>query len=703
MCGIFGAVISERSELRRSPELERSVERLFLLSESRGKEAAGLAVTRDDALVVYKAAVPARDMLRSPDYRAFFKEAVRAGHNGLAFIGHSRLVTDGVRELNKNNQPVLGRGIAGIHNGIVVNHAALWQRHPELQRQFDVDSEIIFALLRAAVDRGASLIEATRAVFAEIQGATSIAALFDDRDRLLLATNNGSIYYRHAPQAGAFVFSSERYIMDQFGDARGAVVRDRETVHVRPGHAVIVDLSDLSATPFSLDGSALDGSASNEHASNGHTNGHASDGHANGQLGGASNGHVSAIAVDTARLQRRTLIDRAPADRQSALPPPPALDLDRLQRRFPYRTLRDSLRRCTRCVLPETMPFVDFDDHGVCAYCRTRTPLVWRGAEALEQLVAPYRRRDGRPDCLVSVSGGRDSMYGLHYIKTVLGLSPVAYTYDWGMVTDLARRNVSRICGKLGIEHILVSADIQTKRENIRKNVEAWLAQPSLGTVPLFMAGDKAYFYHLNKTREQLGVELSFLCENPFERTDFKTGFAGVAQRFTPESGFQLSLKDKLALGGYFARAFAGNRRYINRSLLDTAKAFAYYYVIKHDYHNLYWYTGWDEATIESTLLGDYDFERAEDTETTWRIGDGTAPFYNYIYYAVAGLTENDTFRSNQIRQGVLTRERALALVERDNRPRFQSIDWYLRTIGCTRSLEDVLETIERIPKLTAR
>jgi hypothetical protein len=363
--------------------------------------------------------------------------------------------------------------------------------------------------------------------------------------------------------------------------------------------------------------------------------------------------------------------------------------------------MKDALRRCSRCVLPETMPFVEFDEHGVCAYCRHRRPLQWRGSEALERLVAPHRRRDGRPDCLVSVSGGRDSMFGLHYIKTVLGLNPVAYTYDWGMVTDLARRNVSRICGKLGIEHILVSADIQGKRENIRKNVEAWLAHPSLGTVPLFMAGDKAYFYYLNQTRKQVGVELSFLCENPFERTDFKTGFAGVKQQFTSESGFRLSLADKAGMVAYFAKEFASNHKFINRSLLDTAKAFAYFYVMRHDYyHNLYWYTGWDEATIEATLLGEYDFELAEDTQSTWRIGDGTAAFYNYIYYAVAGLTENDTFRSNQIRQGVMTRERALELIDRDNRPRFRSINWYLHTIGCTRRLEDVLDTIERIPKL---
>ena len=57
------------------------------------------------------------------------------------------------------------------------------------------------------------------------------------------------------------------------------------------------------------------------------------------------------------------------------------------------------------------------------------------------------------------------------------------------MVTDLARRNVARITGQLGIEHILISADINQKRRYIRKNVSAWLKQPHLGLVPLFMAG----------------------------------------------------------------------------------------------------------------------------------------------------------------------------------------------------------------------
>jgi hypothetical protein len=324
-----------------------------------------------------------------------------------------------------------------------------------------------------------------------------------------------------------------------------------------------------------------------------------------------------------------------------------------------------------------------------------------RGAEALEQIAAPHRSRDGRPDCVVGVSGGRDSMYGLHYLKNVLGMNPVAFTYDWGMVTDLARRNVSRICGQLGIEHILVSADIDRKRSYIRKNVEAWLKRPTLGTIPLFMAGDKAYFHHLEEVRTQVGAPLAFLCENPLERTDFKSGFAGVPPVIDHDVWVaMIPLRGRLKMVSYYARQFLRNPAYLNSSLLDSALAFVYYYY-KRDYHNLYGFVRWQEDQVVRTLLDDYDFELADDTDSTWRIGDGTAAFYNYIYYTVAGFTEHEALRSNQIREGVLDRATALRNIEVESRPRFSSIQWYLETaLGMTNSLERVVETINAIPKL---
>jgi hypothetical protein len=89
----------------------------------------------------------------------------------------------------------------------------------------------------------------------------------------------------------------------------------------------------------------------------------------------------------------------------------------------------------------------------------------------------------------------------------------------------------------------------------------------------------------------------------------------------------------------------------------------------------------WDEKKVLSTILRKFDWERETDTEATWRTDDGTAAFYNYIYLAIAGFTEFDTFRSHQIREGQLTREEALKIIREENKPRFKSIEWYAQAI----------------------
>ena len=92
-----------------------------------------------------------------------------------------------------------------------------------------------------------------------------------------------------------------------------------------------------------------------------------------------------------------------------------------------------NLKRCTKCILPETMPYIKFDEHGICNYCKNykkrNNP---KSIEELFKLVEPYRKLKKELDCIVPFSGGRDSSYGLHLIVNELDMKPVTYTYDWG-------------------------------------------------------------------------------------------------------------------------------------------------------------------------------------------------------------------------------------------------------------------------------
>ncbi len=358
-----------------------------------------------------------------------------------------------------------------------------------------------------------------------------------------------------------------------------------------------------------------------------------------------------------------------------------------------------SLRRCTRCILPETMPFIDFDSDGICNYCHAYTPRnVPKPKEELFNLVESYRRA-GVTDCIVPFSGGRDSCYGLHLVAKELKMNPVTYTYDWGMVTDLGRRNISRMSAELGVENIIVAADIAKKRRNIAVNLKAWLKAPHLGMISILTAGDKHFFRHIETVKRQTGVSLNLWGVNPLEVTHFKAGFLGVPPDFEEKRVYMHGWQKQMEYQKLRFKAMLQSPGYFNSSLWDTLSG-EYYrsFTEKKDYYHIFDYWRWDEKTIDDTLINEYGWELAVDTCTTWRIGDGTAGLYNYIYYLVAGFSEHDTFRSNQVREGEITRERALELVHEENRPRYQNIRWYLDALGM--DFTEVINVINAIPRL---
>jgi hypothetical protein len=359
-----------------------------------------------------------------------------------------------------------------------------------------------------------------------------------------------------------------------------------------------------------------------------------------------------------------------------------------------------NIKRCTKCILPETMPYIKFDKDGVCNYCHNYKPRNKpKPKEELFKIVEPYRRAGKQLDCIVPFSGGRDSCFGLHIVLKELEMKPITYTYDWGMVTDLGRRNISQMCGDMGVENIIVAADISLKRKNITMNLKAWLKSPHLGMMAMLTSGDKHFFRHVESIKKQTGINLNLWGVNPLETTHFKTGFLGIKPDFEEEKVYSNGAMKQLRYHSKRFKAMAQSPGYFNSSLWDTLSG-EYYrsFTKKEDYFHIFDYYQWNENEVNDTLINDYDWETAIDTSTTWRIGDGTAGFYNYVYYTVVGFTEHDTFRSNQVREGQMTRERALELVADENQPRYQNIRWYLDTLGL--DFEETIKIVNSIPKL---
>ena len=603
MCGIFGQISKDKVDKSRLNILVKH-------SEQRGRDSSGLIYYQNSEYKIVKGDYSIQKLVK--EVKPFQHKIV---------LGHSRLITNGLSD----NQPVVRENICVLHNGIIVNEENVWKKL-NVERKLKIDTETIVACAEKFVNNGGNIEGVSKEIFSLCKGLMSCALVLPKKGKLILFSNNGSLY---TGELGTSIFfASEKYGLSKIGCENITQIKDNQ---------IVIDIP-ISEKEF-------------------------------------------AITDNKSRLENLIPEFRVNKNEESLL-----------------EYAKPNIKRCTKCILPETMPFIHFDEEGVCNYCKNykirNNP---KPLSELFELVEPYRRKND-VDCIVPFSGGRDSTYGLHLIVNELRLNPVTYTYDWGMMTDLGRRNISIVCAELGVENIIVAADISKKRKNIRMNLDAWLKSPHLGMMALLTAGDKHFFRHVEEIKQQTGVNLNLWGVNPLEVTHFKTGFLGIPPDFEEKRVYSHGALKQFKYHGKRFNKMLKSSGYFNSSLWDTLSG-EYYrsFTKKQDYYHLFDYWQWDEDIVNNTL-DQYGWEKAIDTNTTWRIGDGTAAFYNYVYYIVAGFTEHDTFRSNQIREGQLTRQKALELVENENQPRYQNIRWYLDTLG--KDFSEVIKIVNAIPKL---
>ena len=168
MCGIFGLIIKPNTTFSLS-SLDGSLRKIASFSESRGKDSSGIAFrnTNNEIVDVLKGDIPINQLLISKEFSNTLSHNLNSYKEGNGFnvFGHARLVTNGSQLLEVNNQPVIKENIFTIHNGIITNVDNIWEQHPELDREYLIDTEIIPALLRNHLLKGLELPQALKMTF----------------------------------------------------------------------------------------------------------------------------------------------------------------------------------------------------------------------------------------------------------------------------------------------------------------------------------------------------------------------------------------------------------------------------------------------------------------------------------------------------------------------------------------------------------
>ena len=351
--------------------------------------------------------------------------------------------------------------------------------------------------------------------------------------------------------------------------------------------------------------------------------------------------------------------------------------LERLEK---FSTLKKPVLRCSKCILPENFPSADFDERGVCRLCRDYSPQVPLGAT---KLLLDLGALQSNNRVQVNFSGGRDSTYALLYLHEN-GFDVTACTYDWGFITTAARENMSRICGQLGIEHVLVSPNLRKTRKLAATALHAWLKIGDPALIPALMAGDKPQLSTSMRVSRELGGLPIIQGDHALESTHFKAALAGAKasnKRYSGGVSYRLSIFGVLSMGLGYLRLIKKADKYRFALMKQLAESAWIYYVQKHNLIHIFKYISWDEKIVDSKVRSYGWTSNSRNPKQSWRMGDATAPLYNCLYLLTVGYTENDSLRSNQIRAGLLSRTEALELIKRENNFDLKGIHSYLGLI----------------------
>lgn len=134
------------------------------------------------------------------------------------------------------------------------------------------------------------------------------------------------------------------------------------------------------------------------------------------------------------------------------------------------------MKTCQKCLLNSTYRNIEFDKQGICNYCRTYQSYKdklsdFNSAQRLLEDRFNLIRGKYDYDCLVGISGGKDSSYLAHQLKNKYGLKILTFTFDNGFLTDYAKKNIERVVKKLNVDHFFHKTDWDVHKEFYRQAV----------------------------------------------------------------------------------------------------------------------------------------------------------------------------------------------------------------------------------------
>jgi hypothetical protein len=310
----------------------------------------------------------------------------------------------------------------------------------------------------------------------------------------------------------------------------------------------------------------------------------------------------------------------------------------------------EDMKRCTRCILPETYPKIKFDHQGKCNYCIGFQPVTYDHSRLFSPEFLLHRSLHDY-DCLVPLSGGRDSSFVLYQVVRNYGLRALAYNYDNMFMDSVARENLQNITSKLGVP--LVQSSSYTHRISRLSFLKINLRRSPLYFVYCLCYGcPNAIWGGAWRVAKSMGVDLIIMGESKEENAAYKGLHQNMITTNLPEKVGMLIKKPFWYLCGKFFHYFF-SKSYPDKNLVGNEIRIV-------NFFDRYPY---NENRILDVLKTEIGWK--SDKDTNWRFDCSIHSLVLQMTYQLMGMTEWDDLYSVLIRKGEITREEALHRVEK--------------------------------------
>ena len=345
------------------------------------------------------------------------------------------------------------------------------------------------------------------------------------------------------------------------------------------------------------------------------------------------------------------------------------------------------MRKCARCLLPETQETISYDSEGICNVCRQneyKKDVVDWGARKrqFETILSEYRGKYDY-DCIVPFSGGKDSTFTLYHLVNEYKLKPLVVSFDHGFYRPTVEENNVRTLKKLGVDYLRFRPDWKLVQRLmlealVRKGDFCWHCHTGIFSypmhiaikfnVPLIIWGEPSAEYtsyydytepeEVDETRFNRYINLGITADDMLGMLNDPAGRGSGAKmvqprdlepfRYPPAKKLREIKCRSICLGSFVKWDPKKNSELIRREL------------------------GWEGERVEG-VPPEYFYEKIE---------CGMQGVRDYLKFLKRGFGRTAHLVSLDLRNGRITRERADELIGKYDGKRPASLDVFLEYVG---------------------